>query len=741
MLNPASRGVRQRGAEYVVERDVLDMHSLEEVAQKRLHKDKPLLIDHVRDSLRCSVPRLKRCMLGCLPVLSWLPRYSIRDYALGDLISGISVGIMHLPQGMAYALLASVPPVFGLYTSFYPVLVYFIFGTSRHISVGTFAVISIMLGTVAERLGPDVDFRINCTNNSLLVNETARDAYRVGVVTATTIVAGFFQVLLGLVRFGFVVTYLSEPLVRGYTTGAAMHVVVSQIKYLFGLNSGRFIGPLSLVYTMIDLITQLPKTNVGSLVVGLVALAVLIAVKELNAAYSRKLPLPIPIELIVIIFGTLISYYTDLNKHYQIDIVGEIPSGLKPPKTPDMSIFTEVIGDAFAMAIVGYAINISLSKTFALKHGYKVDSNQEMVALGLCNTVGGFFQCYCVTSSLSRSLIQESAGGKTQVAGAIAALIVLITVLQLGPLFEHLPKAVLAAIVFVNLKGMFKQYLDIPELWKKTGLICWCGTQLPRYSVLGQVSGTGIYLDMETYEEARNIPGITIFHSSTTVYFANAELYLEALQQKTGIDIRKQLTQKKKLLAKQKRLEKKEEKRAMKEAKNGKLKMTVESTEVIFSVEKSTSLWNERNGDQRPQSGGASDTSSVLDVNTIGTLASSCEDSFSRDLSACSVGKGTFETQSIILDLSTASFIDTVAIKMLKNVFLDFGQIDVNVYLAGCQACVVEQLERGEFFSHVITKGHLFATVHDAVLHCLSKEAVSTAPSYCTWDMACSTRL
>ncbi|KAJ8394895.1 hypothetical protein AAFF_G00042500 [Aldrovandia affinis] len=569
MLRPTSMGAGRRGAEYLVERDILNEHSLDEVARKRLHSDKPPLADRLKDSLRCSVPRLKRTVLGCLPVLSWLPRYSVRDSALGDLVSGISVGIMHLPQGMAYALLASVPPVFGLYTSFYPVLVYFFFGTSRHISVGTFAVVSIMVGSVTERLAPDSDFLMNSTNITQDVNVTARDAYRVNVAATTTLLAGIFQVLLGLVRFGFVVTYLSEPLVRGYTTGAATHVVVSQLKYMFGVSPKRFNGPLSLVYTLIEICYLLPETSVSTLVVSLVSLVALITVKELNSAYSRKLPLPVPIELIV----------------------------AKAPKTPDISIFTEVIGDAFAMAIVGYAINISLGKTFALKHGYKVDSNQELVALGLSNTVGGFFQCYCVTSSMSRSLVQESTGGKTQVAGVISSVIVLITVLKLGSLFEELPKAVLATIVFVNLKGMFKQYEDIPALWKsnKIDLLVWVvtllatlllnldlglaasiafalltvifRTQLPRYSVLGQVPGTGIYLDMETYEEVRNIPGITIFRSSTTVYFANAELYLEALQEKTGIDIRKLLTQKKKLLAKQKRLEKKEKRGAKKAAK------------------------------------------------------------------------------------------------------------------------------------------------------------------------------
>uniref|UniRef100_A0AAQ6A610 STAS domain-containing protein n=1 Tax=Amphiprion ocellaris TaxID=80972 RepID=A0AAQ6A610_AMPOC len=548
--------------EYFVQREVLDEIRLDEVAQKGTWSVKPTLGERVKESLRCSGPRLKHILLSWIPVLGWLPRYSFRENAIGDLISGCSVGIMHLPQGMAYALLASLRPVFGLYTSLYPVLVYFIFGTSRHISIGTFAVISIMIGSVTERLAPDSNFIVNGTNGTEIVNLDERDAYRVQIACSLTVLAGIFQILLGVVRFGFVVTYLSEPLVRGYTTGSACHVCVSQLKYLFGVAPSRFTGPLSLIYTLVDLCKLLPQTKLPELVVSLVALSVLIVVKEVNACYRQKLPLPIPIELIVIIAATIITHFCGLTDKYYIDVVGEIPSGLKAPRAPDATLFSKVLGDAFAVAIVGYAINISLGKTFALKHGYKVDSNQELVALGLSNTVGGFFQCYSVTSSLSRSLVQESTGGKTQVAGLISSIIVLITVLKIGSLFEDLPKAVLSTIVFVNLKGMFKQFMDVPSLWKtnKVDLLVWLvtftstillnldlglavsigfsmltvifRTQLPHYSILGNVPGTDLYLDTEKYKEAKEIPGIKIFRSSTTIYYTNAEMYLEVLQEK-----------------------------------------------------------------------------------------------------------------------------------------------------------------------------------------------------------------
>uniref|UniRef100_A0A8C7I3E5 Solute carrier family 26 member 6, like 2 n=1 Tax=Oncorhynchus kisutch TaxID=8019 RepID=A0A8C7I3E5_ONCKI len=692
---------------------------LSQMDNKTVFLFSPTLHDALRPGVRCSMPKLKRSVLSTLPVLSWLPRYSVRDNGLGDLISGISVGIMHLPQGMAYALLASVPPVFGLYTSFYPVLVYCILGTSRHISIGTFAVISIMIGSVTERLAPDSDFTfLNGTNGTAVLDVTARDAYRVQIAASTTVLSGLFQVLLGMVRFGFVVTYLSEPLVRGYTTGAATHVVISQLKYIFGIHPARFSGPLSQVYILIDICRHLPETNIGTLVVSLVALVVLIVVKELNSCYEKKLPLPIPIELIIVA-ATLISYYGNLNSQYDVAVVGEIPRGLKSPCLPDVSLWGTVVGDAFAVAIVGYAINISLGKTFGLKHGYKVDSNQELVALGLSNTVGGFFQCYSVTSSMSRSLIQESTGGRTQVAGVVSSVIVLITVLQLGTLFGELPKAVLSCIVFVNLKGMFKQYLDIPALWKSNtvDLLVWLvtlvctillnldlglaasiafslltvifRTQLPRYSILGQVPGTELYLDTDTYEEAKEIPGITIFRSSTTVYYTNAELYLDALQKKVvclcvslnlpffiyslSTALFHFLTQSGIHFLTQSGIHFLTQSGIHFLTQSGIHFLTQSEQSNIRSLCQSKVNWayeQQWTGlDLGSETGSHGDDAITQTSSTVG------EETRGRSS----------DTHTIILDLSTASFVDTVTVMMLNNIFRDYREIDIDIYLAGCQ--------------------------------------------------------
>uniref|UniRef100_A0A8C8HEL4 STAS domain-containing protein n=1 Tax=Oncorhynchus tshawytscha TaxID=74940 RepID=A0A8C8HEL4_ONCTS len=722
----------QRAGEFYVERDVMNELCLDKLARRRTHSTRPLLKERVKDSLRCSVPKLKRSVLSFIPILSWLPRYSVRQDALGDLISGISVGIMHLPMGLAYALLASVPPVFGLYTSFYPVLMYCIFGTSRHISIGTFAVTSIMIGTTTERLAPNSNFMIlNGTNGTEVIDVVARDAVRVQIAASTTFLSGIFLFLLGMIRFGFVVTFLSDPLVRGYMTGAGIQVVLSQLPSLFGIRVGRFSGPLSQVYLLIDICRHLPETNIAAVVVTLVALAVLIVVKELNIYFEKKMPVPVPIELITIIVATLISYYCKLHSLYKVAVIGQIPKGLKPPSSPDVSLWGSIVGDAFAVGIVGYAVNISLGKIFGQKHGYTVDSNQEMVAVGLCNIVGGFFQCHVVAASPPRTLLQDSTGGKTQVVGMISSVLVLIFILQLGTLFEELPKAVLACIVLVNLRGLFMQFKDIPELWKsnKFDLLVWLvtlvctillnldlglaasigfsmltvifRTQLPRYYILGHVPGTELYLDTDTYEEVRRkIPGITIFRSSTTMYYTNAQLYLDALQEKSGIDIGMLLMKKKKRDTEEKRKDEKEKKKAKKEAKKRRVKIET------LSLCQSKVNWGFE------QQGNGFDQDSKTDIHGDDHITQMSSTGREGEMGRSSVN----DTHTIILDLSTANFADTATVKTLKNIFLNYRKIDIDIYLTGCQGEYVSQLSSAGFFSESIPKSCLFTTIHDAVL-------------------------
>uniref|UniRef100_A0A671YC20 Solute carrier family 26 member 5 n=1 Tax=Sparus aurata TaxID=8175 RepID=A0A671YC20_SPAAU len=506
----------------------------------------------------------KAAVLTFLPILTWLPSYPVKQYLLSDVVSGLSTGVVQLPQGLAYAMLAAVPPVYGLYSSFYPVLLYTFFGTSRHISIGTFAVVSLMIGGVAVREAPDSMFILpaNGSNMSDVVDVAARDAKRVQVAVVLTTLVGIIQFVFGLLRFGFVAIYLTEPLVRGFTTAAAVHVVVSQLKYLLGVKTPRFSGPLSVIFSVSAVVSDITSTNVTTLILGLVCLVFLYVIKDLNERFKKKLPIPIPGEIIVVIVSTGVSYGLLLSEDYSVGVVGKIPTGLLPPSLPDFSLLPSLVTDSFAIAIVGFSMGVSLAKIFALKHGYTVDGNQELIALGLCNFISSFFQTFAITCSMSRSLVQESTGGKTQIAGLLSSLVVLLVVVAIGFVFQPLPQTALAAIIMVNLLGMFKQFRDIPALWRtsKIELAIWLvafvasvllgldygllvavafaiitviyRTQSPKSAVLGHVSGTGLYCDVDEYEEAAEYEGIKIFHSNSSIYFANSDLYVNTLKEK-----------------------------------------------------------------------------------------------------------------------------------------------------------------------------------------------------------------
>ncbi|XP_059505759.1 solute carrier family 26 member 6 isoform X1 [Stegostoma tigrinum] len=725
---------------YHVERQVMSEERLEVMAQWS-KKTEPSLKDKLKENVRCSSSKAKSLLFKFVPILHWLPKYPYQEWLLGDICSGLSVGIVQLPQSMAYALLAAVPPVYGLYTSFFPVLIYFIFGTSRHVSVGSFAVLSVMLGTITERIAPDEDFVIssqNNTNGTVDIDIEARDLMRVKAATMVTFLCGIFQIMLGLIRFGFVVTYLSDPLVRGYTTGAAVHVLVSQLKYVFSIAIPRKNGPLSLIYTLIDVIKALHLTNTGTLVVSIIAMSTMFAVKVINDRFKSKLPIPIPIELIEVIIATVIASNVDLVGKYGIQVVGHIPKGLQAPVPPDFSIASSLVGSAFALAIVGYGITISLGKIFALKHGYQVDSNQELIALGLSNFVGGFFQCFAVSCSMSRSLVQETTGGNTQLAAAVSSVVILVIILEIGALFSQLPKAVLASIVIINLKGMFEQVTDIFFFWRtnKIDLIVWIVTlictvllgmdlglaasiafalltvifqaQFPKYSILGQIPKTDIYRDVSQFDAAKEIPGIKIFQSSTTIFFANAELYEEALKQVSGINVSKLVTKKKKkITALKKKLQKQEKKKDKKQQKQQKLSEsgTNGPATITENIDNNNSISLEMDSD--------------LD---LPSKVSKKPEEFSLE----SLGLQKPNVHSLILDFSPVNFVDTVCIKILKNIFRDFKEIEIDVYLSGCHWAIIEQFEQGGFFGKNISKSQIFTTVHDAVLYCMMKNNPST---------------
>ncbi|XP_071982934.1 solute carrier family 26 member 6-like [Engystomops pustulosus] len=704
-----NKELKYRDVRYCVERSVLHEQEVRE-SDPRSTNTVRSVVGAARRKVRCSRSAAKALLFRFFPILHWLPRYPFKEWVLGDIVSGISVGILQLPQGLAYALLAGVPPVFGLYSSFFPVFVYSIFGTSRHVSVGSFAVVSIMIGSVTESLVPNDNFIL--PGNETIIDTVARDKARVELVAAITLLVGLFQLILGLVQFGFVVTYLSEPLVRGYTTAATIHVTVSQLKHILGLPLSERSHPLSLIYSLVSLFRRIQETNIGTLVVSLIALLFLFAVKEVNQRFNSKLCMPIPIELIVLIISTAISYGVNLHGTYGVGIVGDIPTGMVAPTVPSAAFFADVAGNAFAIAVVGYTITISLAKMFAMKHGYKVDSNQELIALGMSNLTGSFFHCFAVTTSMSRSLVQESTGGNTQIAGSISAIIILVIILKAGELFTCLPRAILSSIVIANLKGMYKQFMDIPLLWRtnKCDLLIWLvaflsticlnldvglavavvfglftvtfRTQLPHYSVLGQIAESDIYRDAEL-TLAKEVPGVKIFQSGSPIYFANAESYAKSLKMKMGVNVDKLIEKKKKAIQKRRK---------------GLQKVINLAKVILAKTQKGSGLEFLTNKD-----------------GVIGSLRTLSESVPQGPVTLRSLGLEKLDFHSLILDFSAVNFVDTVGTKMLKNIFVEFHEVEVKVYIANCSSLVLRQLEISDFFNDNITQAAIFASIHDAV--------------------------
>ncbi|XP_041446781.1 solute carrier family 26 member 6 isoform X2 [Xenopus laevis] len=688
------------GKSYDTKHCVFSEAELDDIAPKS--QGQPSLWTWMKSHTRCSLGMGRSLLLNYIPVLRWIHRYPFKEWILGDVISGLSVGIMQLPQGLAYSLLAGLPPVFGLYTSFYPAFIYFLLGTSRHISVGTFAVVCAMTGGVTETLVPEENMLIG--NNATFYDTVARDNLRVEVATALAFLVGLIQIALGLLQFGFVVIYLSDPLISGYTTASAVHVLVAQLKYLLGIKLSQKTELFSLINTLMNLSSSITETSIGTVITSLIAIVVLLIMKFLNEKLFSRFIIPIPIELILLIVSTGISYGVGLQDLFGIENVGDIPVGLKAPVLPNINYFEDIIGNAFAIAIVGYAITISLGKVFASKHGYKVDTNQELVALGCSNFIGSFFHCFATSASLSRSLVQESTGGNSQISSAVASLVIFIFILRAGELFQDLPKLIWLVTFFATILLNMVMGLAVSVAFSLLTVIF--RTQVSDYSILGQVNEMGIYRDVAKYQQAKELAGIKIFHSSSSVYFANAELYMKALNRKCGMNIERLIEKRRKAIKKQKKNQEKATKKAKKEK-----EQPQEVTGRVNIGFDGLQLESPPNETQQTKE------NETVDGAVVAIPEGDANEEKVEVITLQSLGLEKPSFHSLILDFSAFNFVDTACIKVFKKIFNDFAEIEVNVFLTCCNATVMNGLEQGNFFNDTIRKSCVFNSVHDAVTH------------------------
>uniref|UniRef100_A0A8D3C0Q8 Solute carrier family 26 member 10 n=1 Tax=Scophthalmus maximus TaxID=52904 RepID=A0A8D3C0Q8_SCOMX len=515
------------------------------------------LRDKLAGRCRCSKRACLHLLRDRVPIVQWLPRYRLRKWILGDTVAGLTVGILHIPQGMAFALLTSVAPIFGLYTSFFPVILYVFFGTGRHVSTGTFAVVSLMTGSVVEQLVPS-PLEMNSSSSEAADFE----AQRIGVASAVALLSGIIMVKLCMcgLQLGFLSTYLSEPIVKAFTSAAAFHVTISQLQSMLGLRLPRHTGNFSLFKTLASVMENLPHTNMAELLISLVCLAVLVPVKEINMRYRQRLRTPIPVEILTVIVATCVAYASSLDSSYNIEIVGHIPAGFPRPQMPAVKTFPDIAGDTVAITFVGYAVSVSLAMIYADKHGYSIHPNQELLAHGISNTVSSFFTCFPSSATLATTNILESAGGYTQLSGLFTSLVVLIVLLLIGPLFYFLPKAVLACINVTSLRQMFLQFRDLPELWRisRMDFMVWVVTWLSVvvlnvdlglaigvvFSMMTVICRTQRYVTIPTAQcqyyfniiilPAR-VPGVKILTYNGPIYYGNRSFFREEMSRLLGL--------------------------------------------------------------------------------------------------------------------------------------------------------------------------------------------------------------
>uniref|UniRef100_A0A4W6EA91 STAS domain-containing protein n=1 Tax=Lates calcarifer TaxID=8187 RepID=A0A4W6EA91_LATCA len=697
--------------QYAVSRYVYSEDSFGEDYEK-VYRVRKTTLDHVKEYLTCDSKRAKNAVLSLLPIIGWMRIYRVREWLLGDVVSGISTGLIAIMQGLAFSLLASLPPSYGLYTAFFPMLTYFFLGTSRHISVGSFPVLSLMVGAVVTRLVPDEGPPANITGFEGLT----QDQQRVLVASSVTFLMGIFQLAMGVLQVGFIVVYLSDTLVSGFTTAAAVHILVSQLKFVLGLTVPGISGPLSIIYTLEKIFVQITSTNICDLVMSILIMAMVFIVKELNDIYKAKLPVPIPIEVIMTVIACGVSYGFNFEKRYDVEIVGKMVSGYEPPMAPNVEVFQESAVEAFPIAIVGFAVAFSVAKVYSIKHDYTIDGNQELIAFGISNIFGASFRSFAASTALSRTAVQESSGGKTQIAGLISAMMAMIVTVALGFLLEPLPRSVLGALVIVNLKGMLMQFREIPYLWRrdKTECLVWLGTclgaillgldlglvvglgvelltvvfrsQFPRCSVLANINGTDLYRDRKDYLHIFEPKGVKIFRIPSPIFFANIEFFRDKLVEAvctTCLPIFWLV-----LVP------------SGKSRNNIKLDLVCQTTEESYmnmeELDQPTDLkgfpfqmdWN-------------AELPSNVDVPRV-------------------------DLHSLILDFSAVSFLDISAMKGLKMALKEFIRIDVDVYIVACDVYIVEKLHMCMFFDDEILTSMFFPTLHDAMLHVLEKHKDDT---------------
>jgi len=471
-------------------------------------------------------------MKKLIPILEWLPNYK-REFFKNDLGAGLTIGIMLVPQGIAYAMIAGLPPIYGLYTAMIPQIIYAIFGTSRQLSVGPVAMDSLIVASGVAALA-----------------EIGSDHF-IEFAILLAFMMGILQVLFGFFKLGFLVNFLSRPVISGFTSAAALIIALSQLKNLLGINlhSGNKIHNL-----LFEVYQHLNEINWTTFSIGAIAILILIFLKQV----TKK----IPPALLVVVFGILAVKIFNLDE-VGVKIVGEIPKGLPNFKVPnfDVKVLVDLFPLALTLSFIAFLEAISVAKAVELKHNdYKVVPNQELIAIGMGNIIGSFFQTYPATGGFSRTAVNNQTGAKTPLSAVISASIVALTLLFFTPVFYYLPEAVLGAIIVVAVFGLLdftvpKQLLKYSKrelvilnitliitavigikegifigVVLSLGMLIYRTTK-PHIAILGRIPNTHFYRNIKRFEGLLiTSEEILIVRFDAQLYFANVQYFKDKLE-------------------------------------------------------------------------------------------------------------------------------------------------------------------------------------------------------------------
>jgi sulfate permease, SulP family len=456
-----------------------------------------------------------------VPAAGWLRNYRRSDLT-GDLSAGLTVAIMLIPQAMAYAMLAGLPPVVGLYASPIPLLVYALFGTSRQLAVGPVAIVSLL----------------TLSGISALAEPGTGEFVTLAALLA--LLSGVIQLALGLLRAGFVVNFLSHAVISGFTSAATIVIGLSQLKHLLGM---RIASDHSVFTLLFETALRIGEANPYTVAIGVASIALLVA--------ARKLAPRLPAALVVVALATVLTYAFGLHER-GVAIVGSVPSGLPAPSLPllDGGVVSALLMTALTISFVGFMESFAVAKSIATRENYRIDANQELKGLGLANVAAGVFSGYPVTGGFSRSAVNYQAGARTGLASLVTALLILLALFAFTGLFYYLPSAVLAAIVIVAVYGLIdvREAVHLFQLKKVDGwtlvitfvatlgigieqgiligvafslLVFVWRSAYPHAARLGYLARERVFRNVERYPEGQTFPGTLVLRVDASLYFAN----------------------------------------------------------------------------------------------------------------------------------------------------------------------------------------------------------------------------